>query len=129
MAKLTEIEQLQKKKKRKQMGKNILVVLIAAAVVCAALYLRNSSDFQEFLGTTILGGTGYQEGEGFPVEFTGNTLEIGFNNRYLLDALHNVETDEIRVQLGGPLNPMKILPKEGEAFLFLVLPVRLSSLN
>lgn len=71
MAKLTEIEQLQKKKKRKQMGKNILVVLIAAAVVCAALYLRNSSDFQEFLGTTILGGTGYQEGEGFPVEFTG----------------------------------------------------------
>ena len=49
MAKLTEIEQLQKKKKRKQMGKNILVLLIAAAVVCAALYLRNSSDFQEFL--------------------------------------------------------------------------------
>ena len=67
--------------------------------------------------------------DAFPVEFTGNTLEIGFNNRYLLDALHNVETDEIRVQLGGPLNPMKILPKEGEAFLFLVLPVRLSSLN
>ena len=37
------------------------------------------------------------------------------------------ETDEVRVQLNGPLSPIKILPREGEHFLFLVLPVRLRS--
>ena len=54
-------------------------------------------------------------------------LEIGFNNRYLLDAFRAAETDEVRVQLNGPLSPIKILPSEGEHFLFLVLPVRLRS--
>jgi len=60
-------------------------------------------------------------------QMTGNSLEIGFNNRFLLDALRNTECDEIRVQMSGPLSPMRILPPEGNSFLFLVLPVRLKS--
>lgn len=61
------------------------------------------------------------------VEMTGQSVEIGFNNRYLLEALRNTECDEVKVQLGGPLSPMKVVPKEGNSFLFLVLPVRLKS--
>ena len=61
------------------------------------------------------------------VEMTGQNVEIGFNNRYLLEALRNTECDEVKVQLGGPLSPMKVVPKEGNSFLFLVLPVRLKS--
>ena len=61
------------------------------------------------------------------VEMTGQSMEIGFNNRYLLEALRNTECDEVKVQLGGPLSPMKVVPKEGDSFLFLVLPVRLKS--
>lgn len=60
-------------------------------------------------------------------KMTGSPVEIGFNNRYLLDALRNAEGDEVRVQLNGALSPMKILPREGDSFLFLVLPVRLKS--
>ena len=61
------------------------------------------------------------------VEMTGQSVEIGFNNRYLLEALRNTECDEVKVQLGGPLSPMKVVPKEGDSFLFLVLPVRLKT--
>ena len=61
------------------------------------------------------------------VEMTGQSVEIVFNNRYLLEALRNTECDEVKVQLGGPLSPMKVVPKEGDSFLFLVLPVRLKS--
>lgn len=57
----------------------------------------------------------------------GDGFEMGFNNRYLLDALHNTECDETRIRLSGPLSPMEILPPEGESFLFLVLPVRLKN--
>ena len=55
----------------------------------------------------------------------GERVEIGFNNRYMIDALNAVDTDEIIVELGGPVSPAKILPPEGDSFLFLVLPVRL----
>lgn len=55
----------------------------------------------------------------------GNEEEMGFNSKFLLEALKNTETDEVRIELGGPLSPMKILPSAGDGFLFLVLPVRL----
>lgn len=60
-------------------------------------------------------------------EIDGPRVEIGFNNRYILDALHASDTDEVRIELNGPLSPIKILPPEGEAFLFLILPVRLKN--
>lgn len=63
----------------------------------------------------------------FKAPIDGDFLEIGFNNRYLLDALRNTESDEILLQMNGALSPTKVLPVEGESFLFLVLPVRLKS--
>ncbi len=64
-----------------------------------------------------------------PAKIEGNSEEMGFNSRFLLDALKNTETDEVRIELGGALSPMKVLPPEGEAFLFLVLPVRLKKIR
>ena len=34
------------------------------------------------------------------------------------------ECDKIRIEINGPVSPMKLLPAEEEDFLFLVLPVR-----
>lgn len=58
-------------------------------------------------------------------EIIGETTEIGFNNRYLLDALRNAETDEVKLELNGSLTPMKVTPVDGDDFLFLVVPMRL----
>lgn len=60
------------------------------------------------------------------VRIDGKEEHMGFNSRFLLDALKNSETDEVRIELSGAKSPMKIMPAEGDAFLFLVLPVRLS---
>lgn len=57
----------------------------------------------------------------------GEAVEMGFNNRFLLDALRNSDCDEVKILLNGPLSPMKILPPQGEEFTFLVLPVRLKT--
>ncbi|MEG1774752.1 MAG: DNA polymerase III subunit beta, partial [Oscillospiraceae bacterium] len=57
----------------------------------------------------------------------GEELDMGFNNRYLLDALRNADCDEVVLEISGALSPMKILPVEGDSFLFLVLPVRLKA--
>lgn len=57
-------------------------------------------------------------------EITGDPVEIGFNNRYLLDALRNSGCDKVALEINGPLSPVKIMPAESNDFLFLVLPVR-----
>lgn len=54
-------------------------------------------------------------------------LEIGFNNRYLLDALRAAVGDTVQISLKGALNPMVITPLEGDSYTYLVLPVRLKA--
>ncbi|MDP4120403.1 MAG: DNA polymerase III subunit beta [Bacillota bacterium] len=63
------------------------------------------------------------------VNISGEPVEIGFNYRYLLDALKNSDTDEVELELSGALSPMNIKPVSGDAFLFLVVPMRLSDEN
>ena len=37
-----------------------------------------------------------------------------------------IETDEIKLKLNGSLSPMVVTPTEGDSFLFLLLPMRLT---
>ena len=57
----------------------------------------------------------------------GDEVEIGFNNRYMLEALRATGCDQVNLLISGPLAPMKVVPLEGDSFLFLILPVRLKS--
>lgn len=61
------------------------------------------------------------------ITVAGEEVEIGFNNRYLLDALKNTETDEVRVILNGSLSPIIIKPVNADNFIFLVVPMRLGA--
>ncbi len=55
----------------------------------------------------------------------GPNIEIGFNNRYVLDALRNCGCEKVYFHIAGPTSPMKVTPVEGDDFLFLLLPVRI----
>ena len=58
------------------------------------------------------------------VSMTGDNIEIGFNVRFLMDAIRATESDEIVIKMGSPFSPAAIVPIEGESFYYLVLPVR-----
>ncbi len=60
-------------------------------------------------------------------ETEGEVVEIGFNNRYIMDALRNSGEEEVYMELSGPLSPIKIVPVDGDEFLFLVLPIRIKN--
>ena len=61
-----------------------------------------------------------------PIDGDGEGLEIGFNNKYLMDALKAAPADKVRLELTTGVSPCVILPTEGEEnFLYMVLPVRL----
>lgn len=58
---------------------------------------------------------------------SGERVEIGFNSKFMLDALNAADTDEVRIELAGPVSPAKLMPVSGDGFLFLVLPMRLKN--
>ena len=63
-----------------------------------------------------------------PITGDGQNLTIGFNNRYLLDALKNAPAEQVRMELNTGISPCILLPAEGEErFLYMVLPVRLKN--
>ena len=57
----------------------------------------------------------------------GESCTIGFNNKYMLDALKVCDTDEVKIMLNGPVAPILIVPNDGDSFIFLILPVRLKN--
>ena len=58
----------------------------------------------------------------------GNGLEIGFNNRYLMEALRYAPADSVRLELNTNISPGVITPVDGsDNFLYMVLPVRLKA--
>jgi DNA polymerase-3 subunit beta len=62
------------------------------------------------------------------IQGDGKGLEIGFNNRYLMDALKAAPAQRVRLELQTGVSPCVILPTEGEEnFLYMVLPVRLKA--
>ena len=60
-------------------------------------------------------------------DIKGDALEIGFNSRFLLDALKAAETDRVLMQFVGASGPATITPMQGDSFMFLILPVRLKA--
>lgn len=57
---------------------------------------------------------------------SGESLVIGFNNRYLLDALKAAPADTIRMGLNTPSSPGVILSEDkSDSFAYMILPVRL----
>ena len=59
----------------------------------------------------------------------GKRTEIGFNARYVSEALRACEADEVLIRLNGSIAPALIVPVDGDNFLYLILPVRISDIN
>ena len=60
------------------------------------------------------------------VSTEGEGLTIGFNYRYLLDALKNCEEEKVHLFLNSPLSPCVIRGDE-DNYTYLVLPVRMKN--
>ena len=58
----------------------------------------------------------------------GQELEIGFNVRYLADALRVIPSDEVTLELTNGLSPIVLTPVDDkEDFAYMVLPVRIKN--
>lgn len=55
----------------------------------------------------------------------GDDVEVAFNHTFLIDGVNSVESEEITLEFVSPLKPGLIRSAEDEAFLYLLMPVRL----
>jgi DNA polymerase-3 subunit beta len=63
--------------------------------------------------------------------YEGDDMEIGFNSRFLIDMLNNLDTSDVQLQLSAPNRAGILVPmgseNEGEDILMLVMPVMLNA--
>jgi DNA polymerase-3 subunit beta len=63
--------------------------------------------------------------EEIDVNYKGTPVQIGFNARYFIDLLGEIETPEVRVELSGELDPAVVRPADGGDYVCVVMPMRL----
>ncbi len=63
--------------------------------------------------------------------YSGDDMEIGFNSRFLLEMLNNLDSDIVNLEMSAPNRAGIIIPvdslEEGEDVLMLVMPVMLNA--
>lgn len=62
--------------------------------------------------------------ETIDVEVEGDLIDIDFNYKYILDALKNIDDENIRIEFNGAQGPCIIVPTEGNDYVYLILPIR-----
>jgi DNA polymerase-3 subunit beta len=64
-------------------------------------------------------------------DYEGSDMEIGFNSRFIIEMLSNLESDVVRMDMSAPNKAGLIMPadttEEGEDLLMLVMPVMLNA--
>ena len=61
--------------------------------------------------------------------YNGEDMEIGFNSRFLMEMLNNLDTNEVRLEMSEPSRAGLLMPSESnenEDILMLVMPVMLN---
>lgn len=59
------------------------------------------------------------------VEYKDEELKIAFNYKYLLDVLKVIDSEKVKLELGGPLAAALVKPESEEDFLYLIMPVQI----
>ena len=67
-------------------------------------------------------GVAHQE---LSVDYDAAPLVAGFNARYLLEVLDVIDTDDVRLEFQGELDPCVLKPSDGPDFLGVVMPMRI----
>jgi DNA polymerase-3 subunit beta len=60
-----------------------------------------------------------------PIEFEGAPVKIGFNGRYLQDALGGISEDTVRIELKDEVSQVIVRPATDRNYLAIVMPMRI----
>ncbi len=59
------------------------------------------------------------------IDYGGDSIEIGFNVSYLIDALANMDNEMVKLELADSNSSALITIPENESFKYVVMPMRI----
>ncbi|KPQ40266.1 MAG: DNA polymerase III subunit beta [Phormidium sp.] len=84
--------------------------------------------FDSAAGQVTLGVDAADVGSGsecLPAQISGDSLEIAFNVKYVMESLRNLQSTEIQLQLNSATSPVILTPLGGTKMIHLVMPVQI----
>jgi DNA polymerase-3 subunit beta len=60
-----------------------------------------------------------------PIEYEGPTVKVGFNGRYLQDALGGISEDTVRMELKDEISQVIVRPAAEKNYLAIIMPMRI----
>jgi len=63
--------------------------------------------------------------EKFPMRYTGDEFDIGFNAKFLIESLSVFNDDEIKLEFNNELSPIVIRSNKNQNFLCIIMPLKL----
>ena len=89
-----------------------------------AIRLSVSGTVGELSSASLIGRT--QSGVDAGFSKVAENFEIGFNEKYMVDALKAIDDENVIIHFFGAVTSMVITPVEGDDYLHLLLPIRLT---
>ena len=62
------------------------------------------------------------------IDKTGNDIEIGFNSKYVMDVIKEIDDETVTLHMNTSVTPCVVRPAEGDSYEYLILPVRIPSM-
>ncbi len=106
-----------------------LITAVKRVGIVSALSSPVKIDVRSAAGNAVINAATQDVGSAEEIvacEVSGDDIQIAFNHQYILDGLMSVSTDLVFFETTSSMKPGVFRSAEGEDFLYLIMPVRLS---
>lgn len=109
---------------RKRLLSSLELVAVLADAKNSIVKFNLDSDKQQLFLSVDAQDVGSAK-ESLPAQISGESIEIAFNVKYLMDGLKAIPTTEIQMQLNSETQPVIFTPLGGINMTYLVMPVQI----
>ena len=79
---------------------------------------------QNVLNLNTINNESSTASEDLKINYNGNEIEIGFNSKYIMDILNNLEDEEIAIKLKDNTSPVIALENSNSNLVYVLMPMR-----
>ena len=80
--------------------------------------------FKNILNLNTVNNESSTASEDLNINYEGNEIEIGFNSKYIMDIVNNLEDDEISINLKDNTSPIIALENSNANLVYVLMPMR-----
>ncbi len=79
---------------------------------------------QNMLNLNTINNESSTASEDLPINYAGDNIEIGFNSKYIMDIVNNLEDEEISINLKDNTSPITALENSNDNLVYVLMPMR-----